>query len=197
MADLKNLDWKRLVGGVAPTIAAVFGTPMLGAAVAALSEAVLGRSDGTEEEIADVFRTGSLKPEQLAQVRLAEIAFKQRMEELQIDVLKLEADTEKAYLLDTQDARARQVATGDWMPQIILVALAVLYGLQFYYFATGSLPADEVSRTVLIRAFGTVDALMAGAVQYFIGSSRGSKRAGDTVRTIAEKSTTPPTLAKE
>ncbi|MNL84998.1 hypothetical protein D3C87_2131510 [compost metagenome] len=51
------------------------------------------------------------------------------------------------------------------------------------------MPADEFTRALVTRAFGTVDGVLLTCIAYFVGSSRGSKASGDAVRKIAEQST--------
>ena len=48
------MDWKSIVKVVAPTIATGLGGPLAGLATKALSEVLLGKSDGTEDEVARV-----------------------------------------------------------------------------------------------------------------------------------------------
>ena len=52
------MDWKSVVRTVAPTLATALGGPLAGAAVQALSVALLGRPDGTEQEVAEAVLTG-------------------------------------------------------------------------------------------------------------------------------------------
>ena len=59
-------------------------------------------------------------------IKQAEPAFTVRMREFDIDVLKLNQAADAAVLAEVQDARARQVATKDQAPQVILAVAAVL-----------------------------------------------------------------------
>lgn len=53
---MSGFDWKAIVKTVAPALGTALGGPLAGTAVKVLSEALLGHSDGKEEEIA---RAGS------------------------------------------------------------------------------------------------------------------------------------------
>ena len=182
-----EFDWKKLIAGVAPVIGTALGTPLAGIAVAQISNAIFGRSDATQDEIGTAIATGALTGENLVALKTAEHNFKLEMERLGINLRELELKTEEAYLRDMQDARARQVSTRDWMPQAIFFILLAVYVLEVAMFYFGKMPEDEFVRALMTRAFATVEIGLAGAIAYFIGSSRGSKQSGDAVRKIAEQ----------
>lgn len=69
-----NDTWRKAVGALAPTIATMLGGPFAGAAVGALSKAVLGKEDGTEEELAQAIKTAT--PDTLARIKEAEAKLK-------------------------------------------------------------------------------------------------------------------------
>lgn len=188
---MADFDWKRLVRTLAPAAATAFGTPAMGLAVSALSNAIFGREDASADEVATAIAGGNLTGEQIQAIRAADNEFKLKMQALNIDLAKLEADTELAYLEDVQNARARQVATKDPTPQIILAVLFVLWSATFAAFYLLPLPADDFVRALVVRAYATVETGLTGAIAYFIGSSRGSKASGDAVRKIAEQSSKP------
>lgn len=48
-----NIDWKEIVRAVAPTLATALGGPLAGVATSEISNAILGKSDGTEAELGD------------------------------------------------------------------------------------------------------------------------------------------------
>src|SRR5262245_27079296 len=131
---MADIDWKRLVAGIAPALGTVLAGPMVGAAIAELGAALLGKRDASEADIAAALSTGRLGPEQIVAIKQAENAMAIRMRELDIDVLKINQAAEDAYLRDVQDARARQVATRDPTPQVILGVLFVLWAATFALF---------------------------------------------------------------
>ena len=185
---MAEFDWKKIVGTLAPAVASAFGTPAMGVAVAALSNAIFGRADAGVDEVAGAISGGQLTGEQIVAIRQADNDFKLRMGQMGVDLHKLEADTEQAYLKDVQDARARQIATRDPTPQVILAVLFVLWAGTFVLFYFAPLPVDDFLRALIVRAYATVETGLTGAIAYFIGSSRGSKQSGDSVRKIAERS---------
>lgn len=160
---------------------------MAGAAVKVLASAVLGRDDATEADVAAAITGGQLTGEQIVAIKAAEQQFEIQMRALDIDVLKINQAADDAQLRDVQDARARQVATKDYMPQVIFFLLGAAWvgTLLLFYFAP--LPQDEFLKALIVRAYATVETGLTGAIAYFIGSSRGSKASGDAVRKIAER----------
>lgn len=184
---MADFDWRKFVAGVAPALGAALGGPLAGAAVKMLAGAVLGDEGASEADVAAALASGQLSGEQVVAIKAAEQAFAVRMRELDIDVDKLNHAADEAVLRDVQDARARQVSTKDWMPQVIFFMLASAWAgtLLLFYFA--ALPQDEFLRALIVRAYATVETGLTGAIAYFIGSSRGSKASGDAVRKIAEQ----------
>lgn len=180
-------DWRAFVANLAPVLGTALGGPLAGAAVKVLAGAVLGTENASEADLAAALTSGQLSGEQLMAIKEAEQQFELKMRALDIDVMKVNQAAEDAVLRDVQDARARQVATKDYMPQVIFFLFLVIYVAEVSMFFFGQMPEDEYVRALMTRAFGTVEAGVVGAVAYFIGSSRGSKASGDAVRKIAER----------
>lgn len=179
-------DWKKVVSTIAPAVASAFGTPALGVGVAMLSRAIFGDESKSADDVAAAISSGQLTGEQLAAVTAANNQFKVDMARIGVDLAKLEAEQEALYVKDVQDARARQIATKDYTPQAILGILFILWAGTFAMFFLLTVPADEFVRALLLRAYATIEVGLSGAIAYFIGSSRGSKSSGDSIRKIAE-----------
>ena len=73
------MDWKNVVGTVAPVLGAALGGPLGGAAVSVISEA-LGLNEKTEDAIKNAL--SGTTPEQLLALKNADQAFAVKMEEL-------------------------------------------------------------------------------------------------------------------
>jgi len=178
---------KKLVAGVAPGLAAVFGGPLAGSAVAVLADKLLGGSSGNKDldEVNLVAAlNGGITPEVRAaivaadkEVRLAVIAAGVREREL-------DSEVDKAVLADTANARQHGAGNGDLLTLgvIILVVWAVLTGATLYgLFAllTGEVKIVDVGVvatifTVLGSTIGYVSGIAQQVVSFFFGSSRGS-----------------------
>lgn len=172
-------DWKKVVGTVAPMAATLLGTPLLGTAVKILSEALLGRPDGTEADLAAAVAQG-LTPEQVVALKQADV----RVKELDLQEIT-------AAITDTADAR--HVGSGNrgifWLGIAVLVTFAMvmagsLYGA--YQLLTGGLAVKDVGMVAAVFGFlGTVVGYVAANAQqvvaYFFGSSVGSKQKTDAM----------------
>lgn len=181
-----ELDWKSLVGSVSPVLATALGGPLAGAAVKLLADKVLGRPDATEGEVAETLSSGSLTGDQIVALKAAEQDFK-------LEMVKLEQASEVARLQDTADARRQTVALAEsgssiaWgAPVISCIITAGFFTCIFMVFFRGDdLPENLTS--LINYLFGALTTGFVGVTQYWLGSSAGSKRAGDTIRAIAEK----------
>ena len=170
-----NFDWKSIVKTVAPTIGTALGGPLAGLGVKALSEALLGKEDGTEAEVAAA--VAGANPDQLLAMKKADQDFAIKMKELDIDL-------DKAFIADTSDAR--HVFAQDKgvfrLGIVILVTFgiimcAVLWGS--FELMTGGITIKDVAIVATVSGLvGTVVGYVAAnaqqVVSYFFGSSRGS-----------------------
>lgn len=161
---MAKFDWKSLVGSLAPTIATALGGPLAGAGVAALSQALLGKKDGTEGEISAALQTAT--PEVLAAIRKADQDFELAMSQQGIDLAKINAD-------DRNSARRREVDAHDtWTPRVLA---ALVIGGAFVgegYAMTHAIPAG--AEMIVGRILGTLDAALMCVLYYYFGSSAGS-----------------------
>lgn len=163
------MDWKNLIGTVAPWIGTALGGPLGGMAVSAVADA-LGLSDKTEDAIKQAL--SGVTPEQMLAVKAADQQFAARMQELgfanQQALAKISAD-------DRASARAREIATGDKTPRnlaymLVGGALATGAGLLF-----GGLKLDSTLAGVVIGYLFNE----AGAVSaYYYGEFKSDKSRG-------------------
>lgn len=162
---MSKFNWKALVGSVAPTIATAFGGPLAGAAVAAVSKAVLGHEKGSEAEIEQVLSTAS--PEVLASIKKADQEFTVKMEELGVKVKELE-------FKDLDSARNREIQTNDKTPSRLAFGVTVgFFGILGYLMMYG-VPPERGGEALLIM-LGSLGTAWTGIIAYYFGSSSGSK----------------------
>jgi hypothetical protein len=115
--------WKDIVGAVAPVLGTALGGPMGGMAARVVSQALLGKESASERELEQALMGAS--PEQLMQLKQAEIEFEQRMRELDIDL-------EKLHQQDRDSARRRETEVGGWAtPVLAAVVIAGFFGATF------------------------------------------------------------------
>ena len=103
---------KAILQTVAPTIGTAIGGPFGGMAAKALSELLLGKPDGSEQELSTAIQNAT--PEQLAEIKKIENDFKLQMKKLDIDL-------EAIHQQDRDSARKRDMATGDKIPAVLAI----------------------------------------------------------------------------
>ena len=164
-----SVDWKDVIGAVAPTIATALGGPLAGAAVKTLSNVLLGHENGSEGDLAAAIGTAS--PDTLAQIKKAEADFQIRMRELEIDVDRIAA-------ADRDSARKRESSTGDfWTPRVIggLTLLAFIWSVWAVLSGYVQGLTDPAIVGIIGTLIGYVSAKADQVVSYYFGSSSGSR----------------------
>lgn len=165
-----------LVRTVAPTIASAVGGPLAGMATRAISEALLGKPDGSEQELAEA--AAKATPEQLLALKQAENEFAVKMRELDIDLERLANE-------DRNSARNREIQTKDWTPRILAGLITVGYFGALFYMLRNGLPQHGGSEAMLVM-LGTLGTAWGGVVAYYFGSSAGSKAKDEAMRRNAK-----------
>lgn len=164
MERVNTPDWKNVVKVVAPTLATVLGGPLAGTAVTALSEALFGKPNASEADIAGAVLTAD--PALLLKLKQADHAFAEKM-------AVLELNYEKIAQADRADARTRQIATNDITPAVLAIVVTSgffgLLGALFFW-----VPPSE-AETVLQIMLGALGASYLAIINYYFGSSSGSK----------------------
>lgn len=162
---MAEFDWKSVVRAVAPTIATALGGPLTGLGVKAISEALLGNDNGSEEEISLALQGAT--PETLADLKKADQDFKVKMKELDINLAKLDYD-------DADSARKRQMEVKDITPDALAYLLITSFvGALMTLFWVAIPTGNEKLVYTMLGSLGT---LTIGGCAYFHGSSRGSAR---------------------
>jgi len=171
------MDWKGMVRSVAPAIATAFGGPLAGLGVKAVSEAVLGKPDGTEEEIEKALINAT--PDMLFKLKEADQAFRLEMKRLDVDLERLRYD-------DIASARKRQAEVKDATPAILA------YILTFGFFALVTAlflkAIPEANKATIYTMVGSLGTVWIAAMAYFHGTTRSSARK-DAVIAAGTKST--------
>lgn len=178
-------DWKDVISSVAPGIATAFGGPLAGAAVKVIADKVLGTPGASQEEVIQALSSGSLTGEQIVALKTAEQQF-------QLELERIDASRESAGLQDIQSARQQTVALAQAASNIAWAAPVISTVIILGFFACVALlfivdrTWDERTANLLNVLFGALIPGFAQVCNYWLGSSAGSKRAGDSVRKIAE-----------
>ena len=152
---------KGLVGQLAPTLGAALGGPVGGAAAGMLAE-VLG-CDPTPQKLERALSQAT--PEQLAEIKKAELDFEVRMKELEVDV----------FALETKDIQhARDSFSEDWTARAIALLSIMLFG--GYVLLVTLQPADDNDLNVVNLVLGYLGGIVSSVVSFYFGASKsGSK----------------------
>jgi hypothetical protein len=157
-----------LLSQVAPTIATALGGPLAGVAIKTLSNALLGHEEGTEEQVSAAMQSAS--PEQLATIKKIDADFKIRMKELDIDLERISAG-------DRDSARKMHIETKDWVPKVLAIAITLgFFGILVWMLVYGMPPNGTEALLMMLGALGTA---WTGVVNFYYGSSAGSKAKND------------------
>ena len=156
------MDWLKQI---APTIATAMGGPLAGMATKALSQALLGKEDGSEDDLQTALRSAS--PEQLATVKKIDADFRVQMKSLDIDLEALAVD-------DRKSARDMQKEVKDWIPRALAVSVTLGYFSIIGYVLAMGLPIN--GSEVLLMLLGTLSAGWTGVMAFYFGSSSGSQK---------------------
>lgn len=144
------MDWKALVGTVAPWIGTALGGPLGGAAIGAIADA-LGLSDKTEASIKAAL--SGVTPEQMLLLKNADQAFALKMQEIGY---KQVADLEAIAAADRKDARDMNKVTRSPVPAILSIAItigyfAILIGMMMDYLNV----KDSQALLLMLGSLGT------------------------------------------
>lgn len=158
-----KVDWKSIISSVAPTLATAVSGPLAGTAISAIGEAVLGKAEATETEVADAIATG--QTEVLIRLRQVDAEFKTKMEALGIDLERMNAT-------DRANARERETKLQDWTPRIIATLVTMgFFGTLAWMISVG-LPATGADAILVM--LGSLGTAWTQIVAYYYGSSAGS-----------------------
>lgn len=153
---------KDIIATVAPTIATALGGPLAGTAVRALLPSLGLKDNATVDQINNALQ--NVTPEQLAAIKKAENDFKVQMKQLDVDLVRIAA-------ADKDSARRREIETKDYTPRILAFTICFLYvGVQYFLFTH---VIEQEMREMIMRALGTLDAILGLIFSYYFGSSIG------------------------
>jgi hypothetical protein len=169
-----NLDWKAIVGTVAPTIATALGGPLAGVAVKSIAGKLLGRPEATDDEVEQAVLGAD--PQTLLRLRELDIEFKKSMTDAGIRLEQIAAD-------DRANARARETQVRDQTPAILAYAITVgFFGTLGFMLVNGKPDTGGDALLVMLGSLGTA---WAGVIAYFFGSSSGSRKKDEALSQIA------------
>jgi hypothetical protein len=147
-----------LVGSVAPTIATALGGPLAGTAATAIAQ-VLGVNAQDPKALERAVQQAT--PEQLTEIKKAELDFEARMKELDVDIFALET-------ADIQNARANNAK--DWTARAI--ALGTMAAFIGYVFLVTIQPPDQNSDAIINLVLGYLGGMVSAVTSFYFGASQ-------------------------
>jgi len=145
-----------IVGSVAPTLGTALGGPLGGMAGDVISKVL-----GVENNPASLEKAiAQATPEQLMEIKKAEIEFEAKMKELDVDVYKIEAEEKKD---------ARKHFSKDWTARIIGVAM--VGGFLGYIFLVTLQPPEQNSEALINLVLGYLGGLASAVISFYFGAS--------------------------
>lgn len=148
---------KGIVGAVAPQLGTALGGPLGGAAASMISQALGCDNDPRSLEKAIQNAT----PEQLAEIKKAELDFESRMKELDVDIFSLET-------ADKQDARKHFAK--DWTAKLIGIIMVVFFCS--YIAMITIMPPEQNSMELINLVLGYMGGLVSAVISFYFGASQ-------------------------
>jgi gas vesicle protein len=157
-------DW---IKSLAPLLGTALGGPLGGAAAAFIADK-LGLESKTIEAVSEVLNGGKMSPEQISQIKLAEIDFKKFMADHDIKLEQIAVDDRKSArdMFSTTHSLTPSILT--WI--IVTITLAAEGALLFNQVPPG---ADPI---IIGRVLGTMDSALVLVLGFWFGSNSGSAR---------------------
>jgi hypothetical protein len=159
-----------LLGQVAPSIATALGGPLAGVAVRTLSNALFGHEDASEQQVSEALSNAT--PDQLAAIKKIDADFKVQMKSLDIDLERIAAG-------DRDSARQMQMSTKDSTPKILAYFITFGFFGALVWILVFGIP--KTGTEVILMMLGSLSTSWTGVVQFYYGSSAGSKAKTDAL----------------
>ena len=159
------MDWKKIVGTIAPTVASALGGPLAGAAVTAIG-GVLGINEATQDKIADAITNGQMTSEQVAKIKELELQYQNEEKERGFKFSELEFQ-------DRDSARKREAAVGDNTNRVLAYTIV---GAFLATVGASILGYAKIDSAMLGTLVGYLSAKAEQVLAYYFGSSRSSDR---------------------
>ena len=156
------MEWLKQI---APTIATALGGPLAGMAVSAISKAV----GVDEDKVQDLISSNKMTPDQIAQVKLAEIELKRQENELGLNFESLAVD-------DRKSAREMQATTRSIVPPVLAAIVTLGFFGIMVMMLLGKVDSNNPAILMMLGSLGTA---WTGIIAYYFGSSAGSQAKTD------------------
>ena len=152
------MDWLK---SLVPALATALGGPLAGAAATFIAD----KLGVPAETVSEVLASGKMSPDQITQVKLAEIDFKKFLEDNKIKLEAIDAN-------DRASARSREMAVRDKTPAVLAGLITLGFFSVLAFMLRFDVPAS--GRDALLVMLGALGGGWGSVVAYYFGSSAGS-----------------------
>jgi hypothetical protein len=174
------MDWKAVVGTVAPAIATALGGPLAGLAVKTIGTVLDLGDAATEGDVARAVIGAS--PDGLLALRKADREFAVRMRELEVYLERIAESSRDS-------ARGREIKIGGWAnPVLAAVIVAGFLGTVFMVLG-GYVDGlrDPLTAALVGTLIGYVSAKADQVVAYYFGSTAKSQSKDSTIESLVRR----------
>ncbi len=159
-----KIDWKQILGTVAPVLATATGGPLAGVATKAIAAKLLGKPEAKAEEVEAAVLGAS--PDTLLKLRELDQQFEKDLQAAGIKLEEIAAE-------DRASARAREIAIKDHTPALLAMLITLgFFGTLGWMLIHGK---PETGGDALLVMLGALGGAWASVCSYYFGSSAGSK----------------------
>lgn len=156
-----------------------------------VANAVMAKGKEWVEDKTGIKLAPDMPPEQIAQLKIAEMQHEEELMRLRLEENKLDLEELGMRLKDTDSARNRETAIATSKdapllnkvitPILALGILLITLGL-FSVVMFQEAPVDSSRKDILIYILGVLSAISTQIVSYYFGSSQGSKDKSDQLK---------------
>ncbi|WP_211440908.1 hypothetical protein [Collimonas humicola] len=183
------MDWKTVLGALAPTAATLLGGPFAGLAVKFLAPALgmspdaVASTGSAVQAIQEALTKGQLSADQVVAIKQAELGLAQHLADNNLKLAELDVESAKVVTADRSDARSREVQVKDRTPAhlaytiiggFFIVSLAQLAALMGWADMTAKIPPQGWLLIGNISGYLAAEAKAASA--YYFGTTSDSGR---------------------
>jgi hypothetical protein len=163
------MDFMKIIGAVAPTLATAVGGPIGGMAMKLITDALGIPNGASKDDIAKAINNAT--PDQFLALKKAENDFTVRMKELDIDLERIASS-------DRDSARRRESQVRDWMPRILAFVIVAGFMGTVFMVLLGYVEGmkDPLMATTVGTLIGFVSAKAEQVIAYYFGSSNSSQQ---------------------
>jgi len=159
------MGWKDIVASIAPVLGTALGGPFGGMATKFLAGKLVGDENAGEDIMEEMINNAN--PDLMFKIKELDADFKVEMKRIGLEEKQLVVD-------DRKDAR--KLFSVDKRPQIILSGVFIGgYFVLVYALITGGFKVDSSQVALVSTLIGVLTAGVANIMQFWFGSSSGSK----------------------